>query len=338
MIKVKVLSPVDRVEEVEALIKAGTDELYCGVFSEEWDKKYPAVPINRRVAKVCNFRSFGELKECLRIAHSYNVPVSLTLNEHYYTQEQYPLLSRYIGKATETGVDSLLISDLALLLSLREMKVPMRLHVSIGGTIYNSEAVKFYQSLGVSRITFPRSVTIQEVREVMRKISNIETTVFILNSRCPNEDGFCTFMHFPKRDESTTNACMLPYSVELMPSVEGKPNIDQEKSKETACLLRQQVWSRYHMDEIPCGVCALYDFEEMGVDYAKIVGRGNQTWRKVHDIKFIRLLLALLRDGSISREEYREKARRLFQYAYKRPCRTIMCYFPEVMSPLRTLA
>ena len=86
------------------------------------------------------------------------------------------------------------------------------------------------------------------------------------------------------------------------------------------------------MDEIPCGACALYDFDEMGVDYAKIIGRGNQTWRKEKDIKFIRLLLDILEDRNISRQEYIERSRMLYFRTYGFNCQAIRCYFPEVMT------
>jgi hypothetical protein len=163
--------------------------------------------------------------------------------------------------------------------------------------------------------------------------------MFILNSRCPNEDGFCTFIHVQSPDPSYKNACMLPYLVELLPSQGAEEQFcaHGDEAQITAACMRQQVWGRHHMDEIPCGACALYDFDEMGVDYVKIVGRGNQTWRKATDIKFIRLLLRLLKDGSLSRQEYRKKAQALYRYTYQRPCRTIMCYYPEVMAPERTL-
>ena len=320
----KVFSAVDTVEEVDELVKAGADEFYCGVLWEDWDRRYPSVPINRRIARACNFKSFAELEGCVKIAHSYNVPVSLTINEHCYTEEQYPFLSLYIEKAIDAGVDSFLISDLALLLRLKERKVRTPIHISIGGTVYNSETVKFYQNLGASRVTLPRHITIDEVREIMMNTSNIETVVFILNSRCPNDDGFCTFMHFPFRDEFSNNACMLPYSVELL-------SAEEDQVKRNAACSRQNLWSRYHMDEVPCGACALYDFVQMGVSHAKIVGRGNPTWRKVVDIKFIKLLLTLLEDKSISRERYRQGARALYRYTYRFPCRAIMCYYPQVM-------
>lgn len=335
MKRMKVLAPLDKVDEVEEVIKAGANELYCGVLSPEWLQKYSIAAINRRPALICNLKSFDELRSCVEIAHFHNVPICLTINEHYYTQEQYPLLLDYVEKAVKAGVDSFLISDLALLLILKEQNVGIKIHVSTGGTTFNSETAKFYQSLGASRITIDRHLTISEIREIVANVSNLETCVFILNSRCPNVDGFCTFMHIQSPDPSYKNACLLPYSVRLLPSepAGGKFHRDEDReSKEIISCVRQQVWQRFHMDDFPCGLCALYEFDEMGIDYVKIVGRGNPTERKVNDLKFIHLLLTLLKDQTPLREEFREKARSLYMHTYRRPCRTIMCYYPEVMS------
>jgi len=336
----KILSPVDKVDEVEELIKAGADELYCGVLSEEWWQKYTIAAINRRIAKACNFKSFDELRACLEIAHSCHIPVCLTINEHYYTQEQYPLLLEYVKRALDCGVDSFLISDLALLLYLRETKVEVPIHISTGGTTFNSQTARFYHSLGASRVTIPRHITIAEAAEIVTSVSTLmETCVFILNSRCPNVDGFCTFIHVQSPDPSYKNACMLPYSVELLPpeEAEERPDTQAKESQVAACYARQQVWGRHHMDEIPCGACALYDFDAVGVSHVKIVGRGNQSWRKVFDIEFVGMLLAFLKEPDLSRQEFRRRAQELYSRAYKRSCRTIMCYYPEVMSHQRTV-
>ena len=326
----KIFSPLDKVEEVEELIKAGADELYCGVLSEEWLQKYPVAAISRRAAQIANLKSFEELKSCAEIAHFYNIPLCLSINEHYYTQEQYPLLSDYVEEAVNAGVDAFLISDLSLLLTLREIGVDIPIHISVGGTTFNSETAKFYQDLGASRITFDRQLTISETREIVKNISNIETCVFILNCRCANVDGLCTFIHVDSPDPSYKSACMLPYSVHLPPSELPEENLCAAEERIVSCV-RQQVWGRFHIDDVPCGACALYEFEEMGIDYAKIVGRGNPTQRKVYDLTFVHSLLELLKDRRLSKEKFRENARRLYRYIYRLPCRTIMCYYPEVM-------
>lgn len=324
----KILAPIDKVDEVEEVIKAGADELYCGLLWEVWLSRYTIAAINRRPARVCNLKSFPALKEVVKIAHLYNVPVSLTINEHYHTQEQYPLLLEYARNALDAGVDSFIIGDPSFILALNEANMRVAVHLSTGSPILNSEAVKFFQGLKVSRVILERQLTTAEIRKISKNVSNIETCVFILNSRCPNVDGLCTFDHVQTADPAFKNACMLPYSVCLDPETSIPGEAEEEKTI-VACV-RQQVWSRFHIDDIPCGACALYDFEEMGIDYAKIVGRGNQTRRKVNDIKFIRTLLTLLKDRSISRKEYIEKTQAFYSYIYKRPCRTVMCYYPEV--------
>jgi len=324
--KMKLLSPVDKVEEVEKLIKAGAEELYCGVLTPDWHNKYIAGSISRRPGGGANFTTFDELQSCVDIAHSYAVPVFLTLNEHYYIPKQYPFILDYVEKALNTGVDALLVADLALLLTLQQMNVNTKLFISTGGTAFNSETVRFYQDLGASRIILPRHLTIQEVGDISSKVSDIELEVFIFNSRCPNVDGFCTF-HHGLADESFEslykNACLLPYEI----SVASNEDIEE------GCISweRQHIWQNIHVDDYPCGVCALYEFNEINVAGVKIVGRGNPLPRKLTDIIFIRLLLDFLRDREPTREEFRETARKLYMETYKRQCRVYMCYYPEVL-------
>jgi hypothetical protein len=197
----------------------------------------------------------------------------------------------------------------------------------------------------------PRHVTIGEIGKMVEEVPDLETTVFILNIRCANIDGFCTFNHFPLRcpepekllgkerieafrisnpdflskDPIWTNACMLPYSISIL-------YWNQEEAKREAACRKQSLWDRFHIDDIPCGACALYEFDEMDVTSAKIVGRGKPTEIKIRDIKFIRLLLDFLRSQRPSKEEFRETARRLHMYVYKAPCLTTTCYYPEVLS------
>jgi putative protease len=262
------------------------------------------------------------LKDAVEIAHSCNVPVALTINEHYYTEDMYPLLLNFIEKATNVGIDSFIVSDLALLLSLRDVSAGVKIHVSTGGTAFNSETIRFYQELGASRVQLPRCLTIEEIREIHKEISNIETGVFILNSKCANIDGFCTFLHFPFSGPSYNNACMLPYEVYVESS--------EDYEKRIIAGVRQQVWQRFHIDDRPCGACALYEFKEIGLTYVKIVGRGYPAAKKVKDVKFIRSMLNFLGKNP-SKKEFRDFAKNLYVSTYGRPCRTTMCYYPEVM-------
>lgn len=313
----KILSPVDKVEEVDELIKAGADELYCGVLTTDWP--YQTISINRRHEKNASFETFEELGACVKTAHSHGVPVFLTLNEHYYTAFEYPIVLNYVEKALEYKVDALIVTDLALVLSLRDRGVEV--HISTGGTTFNSECAKFYQSLGAKGIILPRHLTVNEISEIVKNVPEVKMEVFILNSKCPNIDGFCTFHHgltevvAENEKKNYRNACMLPYEI----SVDGP--------KERVTLERQHIWRITHMDERPCGACALMDFMEMGVASVKIVGRGNTIFKKIGDIQFIKTCINFLKENP-SKGEFIEKTRKLYQEAYECPCRIYMCYYP----------
>jgi len=322
----KILSPVDKAGEVEALISAGAGELYCGLLMTDWHDKYIAGALNRRPGSGANFTKYDELASCVEIAHRRNVPVILTVNEHYYTPGQYPYLMDYINRISGIGVDALMVADLALLLTLREKQIRPKIYISTGGTVFNSGSVKFYRELGASRVTLPRHLNLKEIKAITNNIKGIETEVFVLNSRCPYVDGFCTFQHGlagPNIPLLYQNACMLPYDISV--------GAVDETSQAEISGRRQHIWETVHVDDHPCGACALYDLAKMGITAVKIVGRGNATERKVADVKFLKSLLDYLEREKPSQVAFRKVAQESYQKTYGRPCRQHLCYFPEIM-------
>lgn len=328
----KILSPLDNIGEVEKLAEAGAGEFYCGLIEEEWYEKYPVISINRRPAGKGHFRKFGDLKEAVKRSHQIDIPVYFAINEHYYTNAQYPLLTRYIEEAIHAGVDAFIVSDYGLMAYITEKGYPVSLHMSTGGTVFNWRAVKFFKDIGAERITFTRHLTLDEIGEIIPRMPPIDTTVFVLNSRCINVDGFCTFQHglagkkiFPM----FRNACMLQYHVTAHCNTQEESDITC--NGRTYMLERQKIWEKVHVDDHPCGACAMYEFREMGITGLKIVGRGNPLERKVKDVLFIKNLMDYLNGKTPSKEDFRGKAQNLYQETYRRPCRMHMCYYPSVM-------
>ncbi|MCX5886408.1 MAG: U32 family peptidase [Proteobacteria bacterium] len=330
----KILSPLDSKEEVGELIQAGADEFFCGLLEETWHTKYPVISINRRPAGKGHFRSFADLKEAVMMAQDHHVPVYFTVNEHYYIDEQYDLVIDYVKKAVDAGVAGIILADYGFLAILKKMNLPVKLQIGTGGTVFNSQAAKFHQKTGASGITLPRHLTIDEIRKIVQNCPGIEFSVFIINSRCVNVDGFCTFEH-GLSDQSCfplyRNACMLPYHVSLYPQANPEERDMGEIVREHRFLERQHIWETVHVDDHPCGACALYEFREIGIHGIKIVGRGNPLERKVKDVRFLRAVLDLLEKDSPSQFEFMRSVKELYQKTYSRTCRIHMCYYPEVM-------
>lgn len=325
----KILSPLDGIGEVDSLAKAGAGEFFCGVLEDAWYEKYPVISVNRRPAGKGHFRRFEDLKEAVARAHGFGIPVYFTVNEHYYTEAQYDLIRRYLDGAVAAGVDAFILTDFGLLQFIKDRGYPGSLHISTGGTVFNRRSVAFFKELGAANITLPRHLSLAEIADLTARMPAMDTTVFVLNSRCINIDGFCTFQHGLARREVPPmfrNACMLPFEVQVSSGSENLSFLQQ------ACMLeRQRIWERVHVDDHPCGACALYEFRQCGIGSLKVVGRGNPLERKLRDVGFLKRLLDMLQEKP-SRSEFRASARSLYADTYRRPCRAHMCYYPEVLA------
>jgi len=341
---IRILSPISRLDEVEEVIAAGADELYCGVLPDDWREQYTvSASINRRQednpipGTGPHFRSFEELAESVKRAHARAVPVYLTVNEHYYAHHQYPHLFSYIERALEAGVDALIVGDVALIVTLRERNIPLAVHISTAGTAFNAETVRFYQELGASRIILPRHLTLEEITALAADVPDVELEVFILNSRCANVDGFCTFQHGLAdlfTDEQTKrsylNACMLPYTIGVYGD---QVKQRDEDTRDSISWERQSIWSALHIDDRPCGACALYELSRAGIHGVKIVGRENSRSKKLKDVTFIQSVRTMLAAKDVSRETFRKRVRSLYQETYQWPCLVFKCYYPSVLVP-----
>jgi U32 family peptidase len=356
---VKILAPVNKYQEAEDIIKAGADEIYCGVLPDSWLKKYTNVASpNRREWTSANLPDFRELNRVVNIAHSRRVPVYLTLNT-FYTEEQYPLILEQIERAKRMGVDAFIIGDLGLMLILKRMNLGVDFHISNTGTAFNSETIKFYKELGASRVILPRQLTIDEISDLSDSGKNIELEVFIMNSGCKNIDGFCTFHHgtseilYPavwnffkklgfdhylleltrrlpfglsRRIKAGVfgidSACLLNYKVSA---------ISNESSGKSVSSEIKAISSSFNLlsGADPCGACDLYRLDKIGVDSVKIVGRNYPAYKKIKDVKFLKSLLVHMKQNpDISERDFRKIAKAGYRSVYKSGCDNF-CYRSE---------
>ena len=317
MIKIKIVAPLTRLDEVKILYEAGAGEFYCGFVPLEWEKRHTSIGcINKKHMKNAQFRSFGELKEAIEIAHSYDMPVFLALNELYYIDEQQQMIVSLIERATEIGIDAFIVADPALLTVFREMDIGINLHMSTGGATFNSEAANFYREVGVSRIILPRHTTIKEAKTFSESTSGIELECIIMKGRAVNICGLCTLHHFDGNEfPGTKLGCFLPWNVSIL------SNVSESKKRIILSRLKPR-W------EIPvsCGACGIYDLDKYGFKSIKIAGRESSTRSKVVDVKFLNRIIEFMRTES-SREEFRTKTREEFVRTYRCTCTPLRCHY-----------
>ncbi|MBQ3414332.1 MAG: U32 family peptidase [Clostridia bacterium] len=212
-----------------------------------------------------------------------NVQVYVTLNEPIYTEEEFNYIEYNLKKFCELGVDAVIVSDLGLVSYIKEKKYKINIHISTCASIYNAEGVQFCKKHGASRVILPRHMTIDEINGLIKKDSNIEYEVIVLNTNCQYDDGYCTYEHslgnYIKDPSFEGGGCG---AVEQM-----KVFLKKGHSSDLLLDIEGEYRRRQRTFNQSCGVCSIARLSKMGVDALKIVGREYVTEKKVKDVEFL---------------------------------------------------
>ena len=279
MNRVKIVCPTNDAQEVEDLIKAGAGELYFGYVSTSWARKLSHIASsNRRYYPESSFHSMKDVAEAVAIAKKHNVPVSFAINGSYYLKSQYPELLSQIKQAADAGIDAVILSDIPLMIKVREKFPKLGLIASTCTSSFNSESVKFYQSLGAKRVILPRHLTLEEIRTIRKKVT-IELEVLGLFDWCIYDDGLCTYHHGMEKLLGVDHGCLLVNHFELVGSEENA------KEGNIKRIVDQRI-KNFQWDHF-CAACLVREFSDMGINSFKIAGRRFPTAVKVQSLKFI---------------------------------------------------
>jgi putative protease len=291
------------------LAESGAEEFYCGVVPSEWTERYTgAVWLNRRSPKGGSLESTSAVKRLVDLAHGRNIPVFVTLNAPYYTADQLKwvleLARRLDGDA---GVDALIVTDINLLMRLSEIKLGGALHVSSVAASLNTEAIRFLLQFGPSRIILPRSLTIAEIERMAANLSGqVELEAFMLNDGCAFEEGFCATTH-----HHTVGAfCTSLSEMETEFEAKGGRIMSYRQLRRLGKNLadyREWIWyvngngcgaTPAGLPYGPCGLCAVHDFQRIGIASLKIVGREASPFKKLASVRMVRDIVDRVRQGS----------------------------------------
>ena len=113
--------------------------------------------------------------------------------------------------------DALIMADPGLMLMIREQWPEMPIHLSVQANTMNYAAVRFWQSVGVSRVILSREISLDDVAEIRQQCPDMELEVFVHGALCIAYSGRCLlsgyFNHRDPNQGSCTNSCRWDYKV-----------------------------------------------------------------------------------------------------------------------------
>ncbi|GBG13912.1 putative protease [Novimethylophilus kurashikiensis] len=113
--------------------------------------------------------------------------------------------------------DALIMADPGLIAMVREKWPEMPIHLSVQANTVNYAAVKFWKSIGLSRVILSRELSLDEVEEIRQLCPDMELEVFVHGALCIAYSGRCLlsgyFNHRDPNQGTCTNSCRWDYKV-----------------------------------------------------------------------------------------------------------------------------
>lgn len=317
----KILAPLGALDEVDRIIKAGADEIYCGVIDDEVNAKYKIPIINRRPYRVSNLNSYDELKEVVDISHAAGKNVYVTMNEAFCSDEQYEFVAECLENMCRAKADAVIISDIGLLQFIKDQGYDIQIHMSTCSSIYNYEAVNFYKDMGATRIILPRHMTIDEINELKMRNPELEYEMLVLNSSCQYDDGYCTYDHslgnYVRNSNFAGGGCGAIRNI--------KNYYKKGSFTNNAPDIAEKYRERQRTLSSACGACFLGKMNLSEIDSLKIIGREFITSKKEKDIKFLSKVRDII-DASSNAGDIKSDVMRIYKEIYNKDCME-RCYY-----------
>ena len=114
--------------------------------------------------------------------------------------------------------DALIMADPGLIAMVRERWPEVAIHLSVQANTVNYAAVKFWHSLGLTRVILSRELSLDEIEEIRQQCPDMELEVFVHGALCIAYSGRCLlsgyFNHRDANQGTCTNSCRWDYKVE----------------------------------------------------------------------------------------------------------------------------
>ncbi len=203
--KPQLLAPAGSLKMLETAFSFGATAIYAG------QPRYSLRVRNN------DFGDVDVLRQGIDLAHQLGHKFYLVSNifphdnkVRNYVQNMAPVIA--------LRPDALIMSDPGLMMLVRETWPEMEIHLSVQANTVNSAAVRFWKSVGVSRVILSRELSLDQVAQIRQECPDTELEVFVHGALCIAYSGRCLlsgyFNHRDANQGSCTNSCRWDYKTQ----------------------------------------------------------------------------------------------------------------------------
>ena len=197
MKKIELLAPAGNMEKLRMAVLYGADAVYLA------GEKF-----GLRTAS--DNYTFEEMKEAVDFAHKRGVKVYLTMNIIPHNDDLKDAGS-FVERAAATGIDAVIVSDPGMLSIIKRTAPGLGIHVSTQANITNTESVKFWHSVGASRVVLARELSLADIRQIRDNCTeDMELEAFVHGAMCISYSGRCLLSNYMVGRDANMGDCAQP--------------------------------------------------------------------------------------------------------------------------------
>lgn len=189
---IEVLSPAGDLERLKWALMYGADAVYIGGY-------------NYSLRANANNFSIQDITEGVEYAHSLGKKVYVTVNILFHN-EDLEGLTEYLTTLSDIGVDAFIVSDLTVIKRIRELNLKPEIHISTQESSVNKFAVKFWESVGATRVVLARECSKIDILDIKNN-TDAELEVFIHGAMCTSYSGRCVLSNYVTKRDSNRGGC-----------------------------------------------------------------------------------------------------------------------------------
>lgn len=172
----ELLAPAKDKQTAFTAVNSGCDALYIGASCFGARKKAG--------------NSLQDIKEIVDYAHKFYVKVHVTINT-ILQDDELEDAKKLIKELYEIGVDAIIVQDMAILnMAIKGELPPILIHASTQCDNRTLEKVKFFDSVGVTRVILARELSLDKIKEICENTS-AEIETFVHGALCVSYSGQC---------------------------------------------------------------------------------------------------------------------------------------------------
>jgi len=192
MERIELLAPSGDLERLKIALLYGADAVYIG--GQDYSLR----------ANALNF-SLDDIKEACLFAHKMKKRVYVTVNIVFHDKDLKGL-EEYLLELDKCGVDAIIVSDVVVMDLWKKLNLKMELHVSTQASSLNYEAVKFYKTLGATRVVLAREASKEDIKRIKDE-TGVEIECFVHGAMCTSISGRCVLSNYATNRDSNRGGC-----------------------------------------------------------------------------------------------------------------------------------